>query len=102
MRDPQKAFPAPSGVSTSLLVYPLSRACQGSAVTRAARPLWGGHVDSTAHTAELPMVSSEDIHRKLWKGSGATASEGASSVDTSVTSATNLFCFLTGTSDTES
>ena len=86
----------------SLLAYALSTACQGSTVTRTARLLWDGLVDSTAHTAEkLPRVSSEDIHKKLWKGLVAAVSEGASSVDTSVTSATKLFCFHAVTSDIE-
>lgn len=60
-------------------------------------------MDTTAHTAEkLPKVRSEDIHRKLWKGLVAAISEGASSVDTSVMCATNLFRFHAGTSVTES
>lgn len=76
----------------SMLAYPLSTASQGSTVTRRARLLWDGHVDGT----------SEDTHRKLWKGLVAATSEGASSADTSVTSATNPFCFHAVTSDTKS
>lgn len=87
----------------SLLAFPLTTAGQGSTVRRIARLLWDGHVNSTAHTAEkLPRVSTEDIHRKLWKGLVAAISEGASSADTSVTSTTNLFCFHAVTSDIES
>lgn len=82
------------------VAYPLRTACQGSRVTRTARLLCDGHMDSTAHTAEkLPRASSQDTHRKLCKGLVAAISAGALSVDTSVTSATNLFCFHAVTSD---